>query len=154
MTALRLYELINPSDKITFRATPTDAAVIAEIVAMSMLFVKDIETGDTPTIPDVWSERAVIWASAERIAAYADAFDSFLIGSPRKRAMFERAAPEGEERKAFELRRADYHTRACTSLNDICTRFWRIAAEIRAEHPAPPPAADIGANAAPAAGFF
>jgi hypothetical protein len=154
----RLYELTNARDRITFHATPEDAAVIADIVAISRLGVTEVATSAPPeafdTLAGAGPARAAIWASLERTAAYAAAFDSFLIGSPRQRAAFERAAPADEARAAFELRRADWHARHNPSSNDICARFWRIAAAIRDERLSAWPAPSIQDNAAPAAGVF
>ena len=127
----RLYDLVNPSDAITFRATPVEAAVLAVIFSASMLFVKDAETGATPEIEDPGAARDAIWANRAALDSYADAFDSFLVGSRTERALIEEilAPLSGHDRAK---RRAAWHDERRTSMNDICANTWAIAERLRA----------------------
>lgn len=125
----RLYDLINPSDAITFRATPEEAAVLAEIMRASMLYVRDAETGDDPKVEDVAATREAIWADPERQASYADAFRSFLIGTKSERELFEEATSRMTASEAADYR-DKYHDRRRTSMNDICAALWERAEQI------------------------
>jgi len=135
---LRLYELINPSDQITFRASPLHAAIIADLMSSSLYFVKDVETGKAPADPDdIQSAYNAIWQDADALKAYSDAYASFLVGSARDRALFEEivAGMTPEERKA---RRDQWHDERCSSMNDICRQCWEAAAKIAAYKPEVP----------------
>jgi hypothetical protein len=128
----RVYELINMSDTITFEATEPEAAVIADIMLMSMMFVKDVDTGEKPICADPIAERDAIWQSEERLASYIRAWESFMIAAPRDRKLFkmitERMSPE--ETLAFASK---WHKERRTSLNDICAKIWANAAKMRAQ---------------------
>ncbi|CDN52503.1 Hypothetical protein RG1141_CH01380 [Neorhizobium galegae bv. officinalis bv. officinalis str. HAMBI 1141] len=132
--ATRLYRLINPSDCITFRATLDEAACMAAVFRNSMLFVHDEETDEAPSIENAAAIRDAIFASADRIAGYADAWDSLLVADRHERFLFEKAVEgmSAEQRQQF---RAEYHDRRRTSLNDICSRAWQIAIDLRACEP-------------------
>lgn len=130
MIELRLYELINPSDKITFRASIADAAVIADVLAPAMMFVEDIETGLTPKIEDVPTERDTIFKNPERRAAYADAFGSFMIGTPTDRKLFVSAVKNMTAEQADSYR-MEWHDARRTSMSDHCQAMWDIAKGIR-----------------------
>lgn len=136
MSERRLYELINPSDAITFRATPDEAAVMAVIFHASMLFVKDAVTGAEPVVEDFEATRKAIWADPERQASYAAAYRSFLVGSRSERELFEEAVKRMTPDEATAYRAA-YHDRRRTSMNDICARMWdagdKIAAHVHTE---------------------
>lgn len=129
MVDRKLYELVNPSDYITFKATPLIAAIIGTRIVG--YFVKDIETGAAPDRPDdLMDQYEALWRDGAAKASYADAWASFLIGSPEKRRLFEEAIsrmPEGE----VEAFKADYHDRNRTSINDICRRCWEVADKVR-----------------------
>jgi hypothetical protein len=133
--AKHLFELINPSDRITFRATLIEAACIADEVAPNLYFVKDSEGGDPRrAVDDLQAQYDAIWRDAGKIASYAAALDSFLVGSPGERELFEEAVRRmtPEEAAAY---RASYHDKRCTSLNDICQWFWEAGVRVAAATP-------------------
>lgn len=134
MTDKRLYELINPSDKITFRATLVEAACIAMRMRPSLLFVKDIENGHEPQIEDVQMAYDAIWTEADKIASYAAAWGSFLVATTRERELFEAATSRMGDTEAA-IFRMDWHEKRRTSLNDICAECWRVSKEIAATEP-------------------
>jgi hypothetical protein len=115
MTEKRLYEVINPSDMITFRAAVTEAACIANRLGAAWYFVKDMETGNEPEVADLQSEYDAIWKDADKLASYAEAYRSFLVGS------------RSDEALAY---RAKYHDRQRSSMNDICAQAWETAEKI------------------------
>lgn len=136
MAERRLYDLINPSDQITFRATPKEAGVIAAIMGASLYFVRDIETGEDPSTEGALLDRRAIWSNADAIASYAKAWDSFLVGSPRDRSLFDEAVAKmtAEDAAAY---RAKWHHEKRSSINDICQACWDAAARIAEEKPTP-----------------
>lgn len=134
MRTTRLYQLVNPSDMITFRATVAEAACIDARMRAGLYFVNDMETGAAPDVEDLQAEYDAIWKSAEKIASYAAAYRSFLIGSREEREEFERktASMSTEDAVAF---RESYHKRRRTSMNDICRQVWDNADRIAAYPP-------------------
>ena len=130
----RLYELVNLSDAITFRATVGEAACIADRMRAGLYFVKDVETGKDPAIDDLQAFYDAIWSDRDRLNSYADAYDSFLVGSVSERLLFEDvvATMTSDERLAY---REKYHDRRRTSMNDICGQVWANAPKIRAYEP-------------------
>lgn len=135
MTDRRIYELVNPSDAITFRATPIEAAFIADRMRAGPYFVKDAETGESPSQPEnIQCFYDALWCDAAQIQSYAEAYASFLVGSPRDRRLFDEivAGMSAEQRKA---RRDKWHDERCTSLNDICRQCWEAAERIAATAP-------------------
>ncbi|MCS0501574.1 hypothetical protein [Ancylobacter mangrovi] len=134
MSERRLYELINPSDAITFRATVEEAAFIAARMLQGPYFVKDAETGEEPKIDDLGSRYDALWSDAERLASYALAYRSFLVGNPSDRRLFEAAIERMPPDAADEYRR-EWHAARCTSFNDICAACWETAEKIAAYRP-------------------
>lgn len=134
----RLYEVINPSDRITFRAMLEEAACIADIFDASMLFVKDIETGEKPQVEDIKAAHDLIYSTRAGLDSYADAFASFMVGTRSERELIEKAIERmsAEEAKAY---RAEWHDKLRSSLNDICARCWPVADRLRAHTPEPLP---------------
>jgi hypothetical protein len=130
----RLYELINPSDNITFRATVGEAACIADRMRSGMYFVRDVETGTAPEIEDMQAYYDAIWTDAARLASYADAYDSFLVGSLSERQLFEDATARMSPAER-EIYRTEYHDRRRTSMNDICRQVWACVLPIRSYEP-------------------
>lgn len=130
----RLYELVNPSDRITFRATIEEAACIAERMRPAWYFVKDALTGDDPVVDDLQAVYDAIWKDAAKLASYAAAYDSFLVGSDSERELFEKATSlmSIDERRAY---RTQYDDRRRSSFNDICGQCWATAVEIAAYEP-------------------
>lgn len=134
MTEKRLYEVINPSDKITFRATLVEAACIADRLRPAWYFVKDVQTDEEPKVDDLETEYDAIWKSAEKLASYADAYRSFMVGSISERELLEEAVSRmsDDEAKAY---RAQWHDKRRTSMNDICRQVWGTAEKIAAYTP-------------------
>lgn len=130
----KLYELINPSDRITFRATLEEAACIADRMRPALYFVKDVETGEEPTVEDLQSVYDAIWKDAAKLASYAAAYDSFLVGSTTERELFEKAASLmlANEARAY---RKEYDDKRRSSFNDICGQCWAAAERIAAYEP-------------------
>lgn len=133
MSEKRLYELINPSDAITFRATAIEAACIANRMG-GAYFVKDKLTGEAPIVPDLAAEYEAIWRDAGKIASYADAYRSFLVGTAFERELFEAAVARMDPAEAAEFK-GSYHDKRCTSMNDICQQAWDGAEKIAAYAP-------------------
>ncbi len=130
----RLYELINPSDRITFRATVAEAAFIESRMSSAMYFVEDCETGKPPHIEDIQQQYDSLWFDGERLASYAAAYRSFLVGSQSERELFEEAVSHMSDEEAAAYR-ARYHERRATSMNDICSACWETAEKIAAYQP-------------------
>ncbi|MGV2135188.1 hypothetical protein GOZ83_19555 [Agrobacterium vitis] len=129
MTDKRLYEVINPSDKITFRATVVEAACIADRLREGLFFVKDIETGEEPAVENLEEEYDAIWRSAQKLASYAEAYRSFLVGTVLERELLEEAVSRMSEDEA-KAYRMQWHDKRCTSYNDICKQVWDNAERI------------------------
>lgn len=130
MSETQIYELINPSDAITFRATKEEASVIAGIVGASLLFVKDVETGEAPNTEGWQDARERFWKDSVAFDSYCRAYESFLVGSPKDRELFEDAVRNMGADEAAEYR-LKWHNRKCSSMNDICARFWEAAKGMR-----------------------
>lgn len=129
MVEKRLYELVNPSDAITFRATIIEAAIIADRMLDAMYFVKDADTGEQPRVADLKADYDAIWADADKIASYSAAYASFLVGTRSERELFEDAISRMTDDEAASYRKK-YHDRRCTSFNDICEACWEVAGKI------------------------
>lgn len=137
MTEKRLYEVVNPSDAITFRATLVEAACIADRLRPAWYFVKDAETGEEPKVEGIENEYDAIWKSGEKLASYAEAYRSFLVGSRSERELYEEAVSRMNDGDA-KAYRAIWHDKRCTSMNDICGRVWEQAEKIAAYKPERP----------------
>ncbi|MCW0014863.1 hypothetical protein [Rhizobium sp. BT-226] len=129
MTEKRLYEVVNPSDAITFRATVVEAACIADRLRPAWYFVKDVQTGEEPKIDNLEEVYEAIWKSADKLASYAEAYRSFMVGSRSERELLEEAVSRmtEDEAKAY---RAQWHDKRRTSMNDICRQVWETAEKI------------------------
>ncbi|MHC1549440.1 hypothetical protein [Phyllobacterium sp. K27] len=134
MSEKRLYEVVNPSDPITFRATLVEAACIADRLRPAWYFVKDAETGEEPNVEGLEAEYDAIWKSAEKLASYADAYRSFLVGSRSERELLEEAVSRMSDAEA-KAYRAQWHDKRRTSMNDICQQVWETAEKISAFEP-------------------
>lgn len=137
MTERRLYELINPSDAITFWATPLEAAFIADRMRAGMYFVQDCETGSAPEVGDKEQFIAAynaVWRDAGKLASYAQAYASFLCCGPSDRRLFDAAVSKmsAEDAKAH---RVAWQNEKRTSLNDIVAQCWQTAEKIAAYQP-------------------
>lgn len=134
MTEKRLYEVVNPSDAITFRATIIEAACIADRLRPAWYFVKDAETGQEPKVDDLEADYEAIWKDADKLASYAEAYRSFMVGSRVERELVEEAVARmsADEAKAY---RSKWHQKRRTSMNDICRMVWETADEIATYEP-------------------
>lgn len=134
MSEKRLYEVINPSDKITFRATVVEASCIADRLRSAWYFVKDVETGVGPEIENLQAEYDAIWKDAGKLSSYADAYRSFMVGSLSERKLLEEAVSymTAEEAASYRL---TWHDKRRTSMNDICRQVWETAEKIAAYQP-------------------
>ena len=133
----KLWELINPSDKITFRATDVEAAIIEVRMREGPYFVKEYGTDNKPPeLSEIDLRKAydAIWKDRASISSHAAAFDSFLVGDKADREAFEKNVSfmSGQQVNNY---RASYHGRKCTSLNDICQACWTVALKIAAFEP-------------------
>lgn len=129
---VQVWELINPSDAITFRATPEIAALIASAMLSALYFVRSVTGEDPPALPER-SETELAEASFR--AAYADAWASFAVVRPSRRAAYDAEMAAIDDAAARRTFRADWHARARTSTNDICAECWEFAERIRARQP-------------------
>lgn len=134
MAEKRLYEVVNPSDAITFRASIIEAACIADRLSAGWMFVKDIETGEAPNVDNLEAEYDAIWKDAGRLASYAEAYSSFMVGSRTERELVEDATAlmTDEQAKAY---RATWHAKRRTSMSDLCSQCWETAEKIAAYKP-------------------
>jgi hypothetical protein len=129
-----LYEVINPSDQITFRATLVEAACIADRLLPALYFVKNVETGKSPEVNDLQSEYDAIWKSAEKLASYAAAYRSFMVGSVNERELVERAISTMQPNEAKSYLVA-WNNKRRTSWSDLCGEVWATAEKIAAYQP-------------------
>ncbi len=137
------WELINPSDQITFTAESHELACIAVgLIGEGKYGATELE-GAGASVPlwlfggtDQYFQTTFGRKSFEDAldlcdkAAVADVYDSFLIASFRERAAFEEemnALPE-IERPAFK---ADWQNKRRGSLNNICHHASLYAAHFR-----------------------
>lgn len=136
MTDRRLYELINPSDTITFFATPTEAAFIANRMAAGFYFVRDCESDERPAEIDdaLRASYDALWSDPERLASYSRAYASFLVCTARERPLFEDAITRMSEADADAYRKVWQETHR-TSMNDIVAQCWATAKKIAAYQP-------------------
>lgn len=134
MSEKRLYEVVNPSDAITFRATIIEAACIADRSSAGWMFVKDAETGEAPNVDNLEAEYDAIWKDAGKLASYAAAYRSFMVGSLTERELVENAVAlmGDDEAKAY---RSKWHAKRRTSMNDLCSQCWETAEKIAAYEP-------------------
>jgi hypothetical protein len=134
MSEKRLYEVVNPSDAITFRATLVEAACIADRLSPGWMFVKDAETGEAPNVDNLEAEYDAIWKDAAKLASYAEAYRSFMVGSLTERELVDAAVALMDEVQARSYR-ARWHDKRRTSMNDLCRQCWETAEKIAAYEP-------------------
>ena len=132
--ARKLYELINPSDAITFWATPIEAAIIADHMLDAPYFVKDADTGESPKVADLEASYNEIWTDAKKISSSAEAYRSFVIGKPYEPRLYDEAIRRMTASDAEKFRN-EHHAGRRTSLNDICKRCWEAGDRIALCHP-------------------
>jgi hypothetical protein len=131
-----VYELINPSDAYTFEAPNIEVAGVCAVLLSCNFGAKQVD-GDGERTPIIWGwnewlEDRGIDADflTEHAAEIADAYDSFLIGGPDKRADVESMLamlPE-DKRQEWKAQRQDRHR---TSLNRIGEVAYKYAAKYR-----------------------
>lgn len=128
------WEVINPSDYITFEATETEARIIGWILRGSCLFVTSVN-GEKDPVPDGYdrerfdAERNEIWSDPSRRWSYAMCFQSFLCGGGTFREVLKKACESDAVDDSMAYWR-EISDRKRTSMNDICAHFWKIGDEI------------------------
>lgn len=135
--ARRVYELVNPSDAISFVATPFEASCIAHRMKASHYLVTDAETGqhvDPAEDPEFSRKYDDLWKSAEAIQSYSKAWASFMCFPAKGRDVLEKALAWGSAAEAEEIRRT-LSERNRSSMNDICKVCRDAAVKIAATRP-------------------
>lgn len=139
------YELINPSDRISFSASSDLVALLAALVvspdfgakrngfqagpymfASSARVLQDVtNTGDPAT--------SISEALERHREAIADALDTFQIVSIKDRAMYDEALEmvQKSDPAAAAAWRAKWLDKKRTSMSNICAYAWEMAASIR-----------------------
>lgn len=155
--ASRLWEVINPSDAVSFRTDDTRIAIGVTVVVgeghyglqdekgveyPSLLFLsskEQIEKMLQPHFPSLEALFAYLKANPEKTIA---ALDSFAVVGIPQRVDFEKAveAITDEERRRNYV--AEFNDRHRTSINDICT-YARALVKFYRKRPA------AGGNAPP-----
>ena len=132
---MKLYELINPSDRYTFYAPSIEVAGVVVCQLSPSFGAKEIGGDEqTPILFgwDDWLENHGIdkkWVEVH-LTEIADALDSFLIGGPNERADVESMLamlPE-EKREEWRAQRQDRHR---SSKNQIGEAAYAYAKAIR-----------------------
>lgn len=131
---LNLYNLINPSDPYTFRAHTIQIAGVCALLLPGNYGVQNVddETEKTPIIFgwNKWIENNKIdeaWISAHS-KEIAQAFASFIIGSPEERKIVEKELEElpEENHKEYLLTHLEKNR---TSMNNIGAQACHLAEE-------------------------
>lgn len=136
--ALKLYELINPSDDYTFRAPSLEVAGACAVLLSSGFGARCLDGDSEETTPILfgWNEwlqdRGMnkAWFDAH-VQQIADAFDSFLIGGQNEREDVESmlALLDDDKRERWRADRQDRHR---SSINQIGERAYDYAKNLRA----------------------
>lgn len=133
---MRLYELINSSDPYTFYASSLEVAGACACLLSSGFGARDVsdESQRTPILFgwDEWLENRGInetWLDSHA-KEIADAFDSFLIGSPKNRADVESMLEMLTEDKRKQWR-DDRQNRNRSSLSRIGEAAYEYAEKFR-----------------------
>jgi hypothetical protein len=139
-----LYELIQPSDAVTFHAPDDNVARAVCLMLGNGQYGINNEAGEKVDAFLIFcgeekaTERLHSWFGPD-VAAWmkahepeiAEALESVMTISTRERGMFERALSaidDPAKRKAF---RDETHDRNRSSMNNIAGRAWKLAAELR-----------------------
>lgn len=142
-----LYDIINPSDCVTFRAPDLQVAALSMFLLSEGKFGADCREGDGENVPIFLMGGAMEWwdgkfdekidnAIVRRAGEIADALDSVVYGDWGTRPVFEREleAIEGDEAKrAFVDEWNDEHR---SSMNNIRSAATGIAAQLREKYAA------------------
>ena len=123
MSELRVWEIINPSDKVTVRATIEDAAVFGAMLQRSWLFLKPADGGEPYPDIDADKEREVILSDPERLTRYITVFRSAIVGN---REDYEAAIAHMTPDAAAAFTK-DWQDRKRSSMNDICGTLHEVA---------------------------
>lgn len=124
----RVWEIINPHDKITFVANEAEAALMAERLLPGLYFVQSVETRKPPVCEDLCGWYTQLFFSAEKIASLAEAYCSALIGN-RKEFDLLATGMSPEQKAAFA---AKWHDEKRTSMVDLCAKLWEVGEKIKA----------------------
>jgi hypothetical protein len=145
--AMNLYEIITPSDKITFETDNEQALQVGflMICQSGMIGLKRLEDGEhvRPLFADeVWASEAIPTDLNqyldENAWTVADALESILYGDASDRRLFDEATKtmSPEEKRQF---REKWNEEKRTSMTDYGTPALRYADKLRRNHPEPVP---------------
>lgn len=132
---MKLYELINPSDRYTFRAPNIEIAAVVVLQLSSSFGASEVGGNESTPVLFGWED----WLKEhgidehfcdDKLPEIADALDSFLIGDPNERSDVESMLAElpEEKREAWRAKRQDRHR---SSMNQIGEAAYRYANVIR-----------------------
>lgn len=139
------WELINPSDKITFKADSHELACLAVGLLGGKYGATELDKegeGEPRTVPlwlfggaDEYFQKhfgrdvAGSFTACDK-RALAEVYDSFLIGSMSERWAFEKAMSVilDEDKAAFK---EQWQDRERSSMNDICAYAYNLARGLR-----------------------
>ena len=136
-----IYNLINPSDPITFDAPDLKTAALVTMVLGSGRYAAEPEDNSTEGVPLMMFGGGLEWWSAHfdepldgsfdrNAAPLAAALRSVCCGSKTDRHLFDsalRAIPDQSARDAFV---AEWNDRKRSSMNDIMGFAHRVAAKL------------------------
>lgn len=130
MDCTEVFELINPSDHITFVATRSDAEVMATIFNESWMFVHLVGGDQLPILESDEFElrHGAIYNSPDNLERYAAAYASAMCATKGERETIDDAIskmPNPDDQKSFL---ENWQNRKRTSMNNICAKL-HIAAE-------------------------
>jgi hypothetical protein len=139
-----LYEIVNPSDPYTIEAPSLDiAAMTAILLGQGNYSFQSLEGGqDVPAFAfgkgDEWTQKHFKEDLMEmsnrvmdtKLREVADCLDSVLYGDAQERVDF-LATTKDMDRPNFEAERAMRQLDRCSSMNDIGSLAYRMAAKLR-----------------------
>lgn len=148
MTSRILYDLINPSDAVTFYASSIEAAALATLLVGDGWYAAHaLEHGSSDLDVPVLGQNMGSWLAercegasleallSEHKAEIADALASFCTGSADDRRLYENALEaidDPEKRAAFV---ADWDDKHRSSLNQITNQAHAVAEKLRENSP-------------------
>jgi hypothetical protein len=139
-----IYEVINPSDKITFRASNIKMAILCGLVIGQGNY--GIRNTDSKTIlpilafgtqemfdsfvNKVFEEEGIMDFALNNRSDFKDALNSWQCVSIKKRPSYEKSlmALPSEERIGFRM---NFKEKSMTSMTDICGGAWNHAEKLR-----------------------
>jgi hypothetical protein len=139
-----LYNIVNPSDPYTIEAPSLDvAAMTAILLGQGNYPFRSLEGGeDVPAFAfgkgDVWCQKHFKETLMEmsnrvmdtKLGEVAECLDSVLYGDAQERVEF-LATTKDMDRPNFEAERAMRQLDRCSSMNDIGSLSYRMAAKLR-----------------------